>query len=153
MIDLLDEQIIRRLQKDIPITEEPYRIIANEVGIGEDELIDRIDWLHKTGVLKRVAAVVRHREVGFKANALVLWKVPEERVEAVGTIMASVQQISHCYERDTCENWKYNMYTMVHEKTRQQCEEVIKKLSRDTEVKEYRVLYSLKELKKSSMRY
>lgn len=153
MIDYLDEQIIRKLQQDIPINKEPYKQIAQEIGIDENQLLSRIENLHNTGVLKRVGAVICHKEADFKSNALVVWKVPSEAVEVIGAVMASVDEISHCYERVTCENWKYNMFTMIHGKTKKQCEKIIKQVSDSIRIYDYRALYTMRELKKVSMKY
>lgn len=153
MIGSLEKKIIRILQKEIPVDKEPYKIIAEELGLTEEELLEKINKLHNEGILKRVGAVLRHEEAGIKGNALVVWKVPEEKVENVGNIMSSLQEISHCYERFTCENWRYNMFTMIHGKTREQCDKVIKQVADNTGIYDYRVLYSIKELKKASMKY
>lgn len=153
MIDYLDEQIIRKLQQDIPITKEPYKLIAQELGIDENQLLRRIENLYNTDVLKRVGAVICHNVAGFKSNALVVWKVPNAEVEYIGAVLASVEEISHCYERVTCKNWKYNMFTMIHGKTKKQCEKIIKQVSDNIRIYDYRALYTMRELKKVSMRY
>lgn len=153
MLDSLDKCIIKKLQEDIPIVEEPYKVLAKELGIEEDELITRIKGYHESGILKRIAAVLYHREAGFKANAMVAWKVPEVSVDEAGNYMASLWEVSHCYERKICDNWEYNLFTMIHGKDKEQCENVIEDISDKIYIKDYKVLYSTREFKKSSMKY
>lgn len=153
MLNLLDETIIRRLQQDIPLVEEPFKLIAEELGMEDSELLDKLKYYMEEGILKRIGAVINHREAGFNGNALVVWRVPENRVEEIGRFLASMAEISHCYERESCDNWDYNIYTMIHGKTRMQCEVIIRRISNQMELKDFKILYSIKELKKSSMKY
>lgn len=153
MIDSLDKRIIMKLQEDIPIVEEPYKVLAKELGIEEDELITRIKSYHESGILKRIAAVLYHREAGFKSNAMVVWKVPEASVDEIGNYMASLSEVSHCYERKTCYNWQYNLFTMIHGKDNEACENVVKCIYNKIGIKNYKILYSTQEFKKSSMKY
>jgi Transcriptional regulators len=153
MLDSLDKCIIKKLQEDIPIVEEPYGLLAAELGIEEDELITRIKSYHESGILKRIAAVIYHRQAGFKANAMVVWKVPEASVEEAGNYMGSLSEVSHCYERKICENWEYNLFTMIHGKDKEQCENIIENISNKIGIKDYKILYSTREFKKSSMKY
>lgn len=153
MLDSFDKHIIMKLQEDIPIVEEPYKVLAKELGIEEDELITRIKGYHESGILKRIAAVLYHREAGFKANAMVVWKVPEASLEESGNYMSSLSEVSHCYERKICDNWQYNLFTMIHGKDKEQCENLIELISNKIGIKDYKILYSTRELKKISMRY
>lgn len=153
MLDMLDKIIIKRLQEGMPITEEPYRIISEELKIEEKELLRKIIALKENGILKRLGAVLYHREAGFKANALVAWRVAEDEVEYIGKELALMPEISHCYERDACKEWNYNLYTMIHGKNKIECEKIINKISKNIDLHNYKVLYSVRELKKSSMKY
>lgn len=153
MLDNLDQSIIRKLQEGLPITEEPYKKLAEELNMEEVDLLERIKYFRDNGLLKRLGAVIYHRDAGFQANALVVWKVPADEVDQVGTFMASLPEISHCYERRTCENWDYNLFTMFHGKTKLQCEEKIMNIAEKLNLYHCIILYSVKELKKSSMKY
>lgn len=152
-MDELDKAIICHIQKEIPFIEEPFKFISNELKITEDELIGRIDKLSKAGVIRRIGAILNHRNVGYFANAMVVWSIPEEDIEDIGKIMALQRAISHCYIRATYEAWPYNLYTMVHAKTKEECNEIIQRLSDLLGINEYEVLYSTKELKKVSYMY
>lgn len=153
MLDALDQEIIKRLQEDLPLTKEPYKKLAEELNIEEDQLLERLSYFREKGLLKRIGAVLYHREAGFQANALVVWKVPSVEVDRVGAYMASLPEISHCYERVTCENWDYNLFTMLHGKTKLQCQETIINIASKLHLYDYKILYSMRELKKSSMKY
>lgn len=153
MIENLDKKIIRRLQENISITENPYKEIADEFSLSEDELIGKIKSYNKSGILKRIGAILYHRKAGFNSNAMVVWKIEDNNLDEVGKYIASIDKVSHCYERKPCSAWNYNLYTMIHEKDRESCDKVIQSIAENISVKDYKVLYSTKELKKTSMKY
>ena len=153
MLTELEKRIIASIQQDMAVTERPYLKIAHDLGIAEDELLENIEALCKRGVIRRFGATLRHQRTGFNANAMVAWKVDEDRVEDVGHKMASFQQVSHCYRRNPTESWPYNLYTMVHANDEQACREIARKMSRTTSVEDYALLFSREELKKTSMVY
>lgn len=153
MLSVFDKKIIRRLQESIPITATPYKDMANELNIDEGDLIDRIKYYNKTGILKRIGAILYHRRVGFKANAMVVWKVNERDINMFGNYMASFSEVSHCCQRKIFSFWNYQLYTMIHAKDREKCNNIIKNISYNTEIVDYKILYSTKELKKTSMKY
>lgn len=153
MLSPLDKKIIKRLQEDIPLTASPYKDMAKELDIDEDELIDKIKKYNETGILKRVSAILYHRQAGFNANAMVVWKVNNKDIHSIGEYLASIPEISHCYERIPYPFWDYNLYTMIHEKDMEKCNRIIQDISDTIGVTEYRVLYSTRELKKTSMKY
>jgi len=153
MLSPLDKKIINRLQEDIPLTTNPYKDMAEELDMDEDELITKIKKYNKTGILKRIAAILYHRQAGFTANAMVVWKVNNEDIHSIGEYMASIPEVSHCYERISYPFWDYNLYTMIHEKDIEKCNKIIEDISASTGITDYRVLYSTRELKKTSMKY
>lgn len=153
MLSDLDKSIIRRLQKDIPLTSRPYKSIAEEIGITEEELLNKIKSFQSNGILRRIGGILYHREIGFKANAMVVWIVPEDSIQKVGEIMASFREVTHCYERPASIKWPYNIFTMVHGQNEKQCEDIIKQISNNIKICDYKILYSIEELKKSSMKY
>ena len=153
MIDSLDKKIILRLQEDISITATPYKEISDELNINEDELIQKMKTYNETGILKRIGAILYHRKAGFNANAMVVWKVDKEKLDDTGKYMASFSEVSHCYERQPCGSWDYNLYTMIHQRDRESCNKIIEKIASAIGTENYKVLYSIKELKKTSMKY
>ncbi|OOM75949.1 hypothetical protein CLPUN_29860 [Clostridium puniceum] len=153
MLNGFDKKIIRRLQENISITATPYKEIASELNMKQEELINKIKTYNEMGILKRIGAILYHREAGFNANAMVVWKINDEDLDKVGKYMASISEVSHCYERKTFGSWDYNLYTMIHEKDRESCNKIIEKIAVDIRIENYRILYSTKELKKTSMKY
>lgn len=153
MLNELDRNIVRRLQEEIPLQKEPFKTIAEELGITEKDLLERIHDLQEQKILRRIGAILHHRKAGFSHNAMVVWLVPDERSEEVGVLMASTPQVSHCYKRVTFDNWPYNLYTMIHGQSKEECELIVSSIAKKTGVYKYEILYSTKELKKTSMKY
>ena len=146
--------VIRELQENILIEESPFRGIANRIGITEIELFSIANKFINEGRMRRFAAVLRHRESGFKANAMAVWNVPEDDVEKVGNQFAAFQAVSHCYERPPQPPvWPYNIFTMVHARTTEECLGILNVMSQSAGVKEYDYLFSEKEYKKIRVRY
>ena len=120
----------------------------------EELFLERIRVLEAEHKIRKMGAVLRHREVGFASNVLVAWQVePPERLDEVAAKMAKSPSVSHCYDRNTAPDWPYNLYTMVHGHSREECEAIVKRLSEETGVTKRAMLYSKKEWKKTSMRY
>ncbi len=153
MLTELDKKIIASIQGDIPITERPYLEIAENLGISEEMLLERLKKLCDEGVMRRFGATIRHQKSGYEANAMVAWKVDEDRVDAVGEKMASFSSVSHCYRRNPKDDWPYNLYTMIHAKDEASCWEIARNISIETSIDNYTLLFSRKELKKTSMEY
>ncbi len=153
MLTELEKKIIASIQEDIAVTDRPYLKIAQDLEISEKELLEKLKDLCNRDVIRRFGATLRHQRTGFTANAMVAWKVDEDRIEEVGQKMASFRQVSHCYRRNPTDDWPYNLYTMVHANDEQSCHETARKMSRAASVEDYSLLFSRKELKKTSMLY
>jgi DNA-binding Lrp family transcriptional regulator len=154
MLDDLDKKIIHYLQGDIPLVPSPFAVLAEKIGIPEKRLIERIRQLKEQGILRRFGATLYHQLAGFKANAMIAWHVPEEKIEEIGSLMASFREVSHCYQRKMHGNkWKYNLFTMIHGKSRKECHKIAENISHRTDIKDYTLLISIKEFKKSSPVY
>lgn len=149
----LDKKIISRLQGDLPLQADPFDVVAKEIGITTDELLQKINQYVETGVARRMGTILRHHKAGYNANAMVGWRVPEEKVEEVGNIMAAFREASHVYLRPTYPDWPYNLFTMLHGKSMEELEQVSKAISERTGITDYRLLYSTREFKKTSMKY
>ena len=149
----LDKKIVRALQGDFPLVAEPYRVLAEGIGISEELFIERVRALEEQKIIRKMGAVLRHREVGFQANVLVAWQVPAERLDAIAQEMAKNPAVTHCYDRNTAPGWPYNLYTMVHGHSREECERLAEQLGKENEVSKRVMLYSRREWKKTSMKY
>ena len=148
-----DKDFIRELQKDMEIIDEPFVQAANNLGITEDELFAKMKHYESMGVLRRFAAILRHRQVGFTANGMIVWKVPEGRITSVGKTLGSFPQVSHCYERPTYDDWPYNVFSMIHCKTHDEAHDVAKTIQNQINVDEYKILFSSREFKKTRVEY
>ncbi|RLG26944.1 Lrp/AsnC family transcriptional regulator [Methanosarcinales archaeon] len=151
-MDDTDEKLLKLIQNGIHIVSRPFEKPALDLGIGEDEVIKRIEGLIESGVVRRFGASIGHRMIGIIANGMCTWNVPDERVQEVGAVMAGFPEVTHCYERSRCDDWQYNMYTMIHSYTKEECEGVVKQISKATGITDYAILFSEHEFKKSGVR-
>lgn len=153
MLTETEEKILAAIQGDLPVVERPFEILAAELGLSESEFLEILDSLCKRGVVRRFGATLHHQKSGYEANAMGAWQVEEDRIEEVGKKMASFPQVTHCYRRDPAGDWPYNLYTMIHARDEDSCRETARKMSQKTGVKNFTLLFSRKELKKTSMAY
>jgi DNA-binding Lrp family transcriptional regulator len=148
-----DKNFIRELQKDMEIIDEPFVKAAKNLGITENELFDKMKHYEDIGVMRRFAAILRHRKVGFTANGMIVWKVPEDRISEVGEKLGAFPQVSHCYERPTYSDWPYNVFSMIHCKTHDEAHEMAKTIQEQIQVPDYDILFSSREFKKIRVEY
>jgi DNA-binding Lrp family transcriptional regulator len=148
-----DIRAVQALQRDLPLEHKPFAALAREAGMTDDEIVGKARAFLETGAMRRYAAVLHHREAGFAANAMAVWKVPEEMAEQVGIKMAAHPSVSHCYQRPTYPDWPYTIFTMIHGHTPEECEKTARELSDDTGIKDYMLLYSTREFKKTRVKY
>lgn len=148
-----DKALIRVLQGNLPFSRTPFSDLAQELGWAEEEVLARTVDLLTKGLIRRFGAVLRHQRAGFTANAMGVWQVPEEKAQEIGEKMATFREVSHCYQRPSLPDWPYNLFTMIHGRSAEECQEVMQRISKATGLDEYRMLFSQAELKKSSMQY
>ena len=148
-----EKKIISLIQAEIPITRRPYLELGKEIGVEEEVVMKTLMQLQDEGVIRRFGATIRHQVSGFGANAMVAWQVEEDRIDEVGKMMAAFEGVSHCYNRSPVKVWPYNLYTMIHEKTEEGCYKMAEVMATMTSVKNYTLLFSREELKKTSMKY
>lgn len=151
-MNIIDRKLLKTIQDGIPIASEPFNQTAIELGISDDEVISRIAGMIKDGTIRRFGASIGHRAIGITANAMCTWDVPDDKVEEVGAIMAGFAEVTHCYERPRYPGWKYNLFTMIHAYSREECEKVAAEISIATEIRDYNILFSEKEFKKTGVR-
>jgi len=151
-IDEKDLLLLKAAQDGLPLRAEPYAALGAQIAMPADEVIARLKRLVDCGVIRRVGASLAHRAAGFTANAMVAWKVPEEKIEEIGNAFAQRNEVTHCYSRATAPNFPYNLYTMLHAKSKEACNEIISFLSAATGLTNFLILYSTRELKKTSFR-
>jgi len=148
-----EKNIVRFFQGDLPLEPRPFQKAAEILGLKEEEILAYLKAFQKEGLIRRFGAAIRHWQAGITANAMVVWRVPEEDVEAAGRKLASFKEVTHCYQRKTRPGWPYNLFAMIHGRTREECEALALKLAQAIGCYDYRVIFSTAELKKESMRY
>jgi len=153
MLDDVEKKIIHYLQGDLPLITRPFAFLAERIGIDEEELLDKIKLLKEQGMLRRLGATLYHQRVGFKANAMVAWYVPDDKIDETGFLMATFKEVSHCYQRKIQEKWRYNLFTMVHGKNKKDCQSIVRRIAKKAGIKDYVLLVTLKEYKKTSPQY
>lgn len=148
-----EKELIRLLQVDLPTSLTPFKELAEKLQWTEEEVLEKTQSLLSRGLIRRFGAVLRHQMAGFTANAMGVWEVPEDIAPEIGTKMAAFREVSHCYQRPALPDWPYTLFTMIHGRSAEDCEEVMKQIAQNTGIQNYRMLFSKDELKKSSMRY
>jgi DNA-binding Lrp family transcriptional regulator len=147
---------VRLMQRDIPLVAQPFVAVADELGISFDEAAAMHQDFLTSGRMRRFAAVLHHRKAGFGANAMGVWAGPQDDPEALiklGETMAGFRAVSHAYQRPSYPDWPYNLFTMVHGKSEEECEQTLAAISEATGITDRHALYSTKEFKKVRVRY
>ncbi|ROQ93308.1 siroheme decarboxylase subunit alpha [Desulfosoma caldarium] len=141
-------RLVRCLQEDLPLESRPFHSMAQHLNMGGDDLMALIrQWLARHWI-RRFAAVLNHRQVGFGANGMVVWQCDPLRIDHAGTILAAFPEVSHCYQRPAHSQWPYNLYAMIHGKTEEECHQIAHRLAEAVDLGQYRILFSTREFKK-----
>ncbi|MES9858530.1 MAG: AsnC family protein [Sedimenticola sp.] len=151
-----DYQLIAEIQGGLPLSSHPYAEVGAHIGLDEGEVIERIGLMQESGVIKRMGLVVRHHELGYKANAMVVWDVPDNELDAAGEALGEEPCITLCYQRPRrLPEWPYNLFTMIHGKERKRVLDTIESLSQLPEMEgiSYKVLFSGRRFKQRGARY
>ena len=143
-----ERRILAILQEGFPESQTPYKDMAREIGIKTSELLAVLEDWKRQGKLRKIGAIVNHFKAGPGCGAMVVWQVESQRTDEVGRIFAGFEEVSHAYERETAENWPYNIYSMVHGKSDEDVQQIIKRMSDRCGISDYRALVTEKELKK-----
>jgi len=122
-----DRKVVAGIQSGLPLVSRPYAEIGKAIGMPENEVIERVQELRERGLIKRMGVIVRHHELGYRANAMVVWDIPDEQVSELGKCMGCFEFVTLCYRRPrVLPDWPYNLFTMIHGRNR---EEVMDKLA------------------------
>lgn len=152
----LEIEFVRHMQPDLELAPEPFVAVAERLGLSfEEAAAMHADFLAR-GRMRRFAAVLHHRKAGFGANAMGIWAGPQDdpkALQAVGETMAGFSAVSHAYQRPTYPDWPYNLFTMVHGKSEEDCEQTLAEIAEETGIQQRDALYSTKEFKKVRVRY
>lgn len=146
-----DKELIDLVAGGLKIEAEPFKSVAESLGISEDEIIERIKNLIAEGKVKRFAASVRHQPMGYDYNAMILVRTDEANLDRVGSEISGIEKVSHCYQRAHPDGDPWCVYVMVHEQEKGRLDQTIEKIRNTAGVKEIEVCSSLIELKKTSL--
>ena len=160
-VALTDDQkrLVRLLAGDFPIVQEPFAAMTlsngniERAGISGHDLLEQIRAWRAAGVIRRFGAVVAHQRLGYCANGMAVFQVPEERVDAVGKRLAEYEEISHCYRRPRLADWAYDLFAMVHGRSNAEVRAFVGRAARDLGLENYDILFSTAEYKKKSFEY
>ncbi len=115
-----DEALIALIQNGLPLSPTPYADLGEKTGMSEDKVISRLKYLNESGIIKRFGVVVRHHELGYRANAMTVWDIADDKISELGACMGEFDFVTLCYRRPRrLPEWPYNLFTMIHGKNRQ----------------------------------
>jgi DNA-binding Lrp family transcriptional regulator len=151
ILEEIDVELLRLTQEGIPLIESPFKDISRISGLSEKEVVDRIKKLKNEGIIRRFGASINNRKAGINANAMVVWKVPQIRMNEVGEIFAKNDRVTHCYVRKIVPGkWEFNLYTVLHSKDHEEIEIMVNRMSKSVRIFDFKILFSSREFKKTS---
>jgi DNA-binding Lrp family transcriptional regulator len=154
-MDSIDRQLIVETQQGLPLVPRPYEQLASTLGISSEEVMARMQRMLDKGVIRRIAAVPNHYKLGYRANGMTVWDLPDEAVDRCGQLVAEQDFVSHCYRRPRHQpDWPYNLFAMVHGRSREEAQvhyQAIADLLGE-QCRDHQILFSTRILKKSGFR-
>jgi DNA-binding Lrp family transcriptional regulator len=154
-LDEIDRCIVLATQSGLQLEPQPYHEVARQVGISPEEVMARMRRMLETGMIRRIGAVPNHYALGYKANGMTVWDVPDEKVDELGERVGALDFVSHCYHRPRhLPDWPYNFFAMVHGHDRGEVEEQVRRIAEllgDAD-RGHEILYSTRILKKTGLR-
>ncbi len=155
LIDAIDRQIIEATQGGLPLVAEPWQAVAATVGIPPDELMQRMQRMQDNQIVRRIALVPNHYTLGYRANGMSVWDLPDDKIGVLGEQIGALDYVSHCYQRPRHQPlWNYNLFAMVHGRDRDEVKEKVEAMAGLLSENErgHEILYSSRILKKSGLR-
>lgn len=155
VIDATDRRLIQATQEGLPRVSRPYHAVAEQLGVSAEEVMTRLQRMLDSGVIRRIGAVPNHYILGYKANGMSVWDVPEERIRELGQKIGELDFVSHCYHRPRhLPDWPYNLFAMVHGRDRAEVEAKVAQIAAllGEADRGHAVLYSTRILKKTGLR-
>jgi siroheme decarboxylase len=154
-LDAIDRAIVRATQAGLPLCAQPYHAVAERVGVDPDEVMARMRRMLAAGIIRRIGAVPNHYRLGYRANGMSVWDVPDEQITDLGRRVGALPFVSHCYRRPRrLPQWPYNLFAMVHGRTREEVEAQVAEIAAllGDAARRHDVLYSTRILKKTGLR-
>ena len=155
IINAIDRAIIVATQGGLPLVARPYHEIAARLDISADEVMARMQAMQHRGVIRRIGVVPNHYRIGYSANGMSVWDVPDDVVDELGVRVGQFDFVSHCYRRPRhLPHWRYNLFAMVHGTSRDEVQDKVKKIAAllGNDSHNHDVLYSTRILKKTGLR-
>ncbi len=155
VIDAIDRRIIAATQQGLPLTPRPYATIAEQLGLNNSDVMDRMQRMLENGVIRRIGAVPNHYALGFRGNGMSVWDVPDDTIKEAGQAIGALDFVSHCYHRPRhLPTWPYNLFAMVHGRDRAEVDEKVHHIAAILGVNDrgHEVLFSTRILKKTGLR-
>ena len=155
-LDEFERRLVMALQEGLPLFIRPFSVLASRVGCDEGEVLERIRRWCAEGIIKRFGVVVRHHELGYRANAMLVHDVPDAVVAETGEILAREPGVTLCYQRPrVLPEWRFNLFCMIHGQVRAEVEARIVELRARLHLEDFAhdVLFSLTRFKQNGARY
>jgi DNA-binding Lrp family transcriptional regulator len=155
MLDAIDRRIVAATQAGLPLVREPYRAIAEKLGLDQADVIVRLQRLLDSGAIRRIGAIPNHYALGLTANGMSVWDVADDAVAGIGARIGALDEVTHCYERPRhLPLWPYNLFAMVHGQTRDEVRDKVERIARliGIAARAHDVLFSTRILKKTGLR-
>ncbi len=149
-----DLDLVRALQEGLPLVPEPYAEVAARLGASEEAVRERLVAMLADGRIRRIGVVPDHYALGYVANGMAVWDVDDAQLAELGPRVGALDFVSHCYRRPRRPGWPYNLYAMVHGRTRPEVEEKVARIAAllGPAARAHEVLYSRRILKKTGLR-
>jgi len=149
-----ERAVLAAIQDNLPLEREPYRVVAGRVGLSEERVLALVQSMLDERKIKRIGAVPDHYALGITANGMSVWDVPDERVQEFGRALGERPEVTHCYRRPRRPGWPYNLFGMVHARSRDEVVAAVERIARELDIARYPhdVLFSTRLLKKRGTR-
>ncbi|MCK4743837.1 MAG: AsnC family protein [Sulfuriflexus sp.] len=151
-----ERALIAEIQKGLPLVSHPYAAIADRIGMSESQVIQKVNDLQDGGAIKRMGVVVRHHELGYRSNAMVVWDAPDAQIKELGSCFSQFEFITLCYQRPRrLPQWRYNLFCMIHGQDRESVLDNLQQMSQacDVEALPHEVLFSCRRFKQRGALY
>ena len=148
-----EKALVRLLEGDLPVCARFFEPLAQQAGLGETALLEQVRAWQASGVMRRIGLLLRHREIGFKANGMCCWDMPEPEVMEAGRRVADFPEVTHCYERPAMDIFPFRLYAMIHTATWEGTQRLFERITREAGLSGGQLLLSVTELKKTSMQF
>jgi len=150
-----DGPLVASIQAGLPLVEQPYLAVAEQLGLSEQAVIEKLKTFQDAGIIRRLGVIVRHHELGYRANAMVVWNIPDEHVDERGKQLSAEDDVTLCYQRPRKPDWPYNLFSMIHGKNRDEVISCIERMAAKLGLENtpYEILFSLKRFKQRGAKY